>query len=73
MATFATPEIRGLFEEWVEQLDAEVLDFVKETKSTQPEALAAHLKLSKESAVYLLSRLAQKGLVSIEIKYEAGS
>lgn len=70
LATFATPEIRGLFEEWVQQLDKEVLDFVKETKATNPDQLAAHLKLSKESAIYLLSRLAQKGSVSVAVKYE---
>ncbi len=71
LATFATPEIRGLFEEWVEQLDNEVLDFVKQTKSTNPEELAAHLNISKDSAIYLLSRLAQQGTISVEIKYGA--
>jgi hypothetical protein len=69
MAAFATPEIRGLFEEWVQQLDLEVLEFVKTVKSTDPEALASYLKLSKESAIYLLSRLAQKGTISIAAKF----
>jgi predicted HTH transcriptional regulator len=71
LATYATPEIRGLFEEWIAQLDAEVLDFVKQTQSTNPEKLAEHLKLSKDSAIYLLSRLAQRGKVSMELKYQA--
>ncbi|HBE78771.1 MAG TPA: hypothetical protein DDW65_13495 [Firmicutes bacterium] len=69
LATFATPEIRGLFEEWVGQLDNEVLDFVKKTKLTNPDQVAAHLKISKDSAVYLLSRLAQKGKISFSVKY----
>jgi hypothetical protein len=70
LATFATPEIRGLFEEWVGQLDNEVLDFVKKTKSTDPDQVAAHLKISRESAVYLLSRLAQKGIISFSVQYQ---
>ncbi|HEX3045739.1 MAG TPA: helix-turn-helix domain-containing protein [Bacillota bacterium] len=70
LATFATPEIRGLFEEWVGQLDNEVLDFVKKTKSTNPDELAVHLKISKDSAVYLLSRLAQKGVISFSVQYQ---
>ena len=70
LATFATPEIRGLFEEWIGQLDHEVIDFVKQTKSTNPDELAAHLKISKDSAVYLLSRLAQRGVISFSVQYQ---
>ena len=70
LATYATPEIRGLFEEWIAQLDNEVLDFVKKTKSTDPDQVAAHLKISRESAVYLLSRLAQKGIISFSVQYQ---
>lgn len=73
LATFATPEIRGLFEEWIRQLDNEVLDFVKEIKSTNPDEVAAHLKISKDGAVYLLSRLAQKGMISVSVQYPESS
>jgi RNA binding exosome subunit len=72
LATFATPEIRGLFEEWVLQLDNEVIELIKKTKSTSPEEVANHLKISKDSAVYIISRLAQKGILSVTVKYEGG-
>jgi hypothetical protein len=70
LATFATPEIRGLFEEWVQQLDKEVIDYIKEMKTTTPAEVAAHLKISKDSAIYLISRLTQKGILSVAVKYE---
>ena len=70
LATYATPEIRGLFEEWVGQLDNEVIDFVKKAKSTDPDQVAAHLKISRDSAVYLLSRLAQKGIITFSVQYQ---
>lgn len=70
LATYATPEIRGLFEEWVAQLDNEVLEFIKQAKSTNPDELAAYLKISRDSSVYLLSRLAQKGIISFSVQYQ---
>lgn len=70
MATFATPEVRGLFEEWVQQIDEEILNFIKEKNTTDPEQIAAHLKISKNSVIYFLSRLAQKGKISLKVDKE---
>jgi predicted HTH transcriptional regulator len=68
LATFTTPEIRGLFEEWAQQIDAEILNFIKENPSTTPGNIANHLKISENSAIYIVSRLAQKGKVSLKIE-----
>lgn len=65
MATYATPELRTLFEEWLGQLDVEVLEFLKGRETASPEDVADHFKLSKESAVFLLSKLAQEGKVRL--------
>lgn len=67
IATFATPEVRQLFEDWVQQVDEEILSFIMDGGSTDPEQIAAHLKISKSSAIYFLSRLAQKGKISIKV------
>jgi predicted HTH transcriptional regulator len=67
IATYATPEVRQLFEEWVAQVDDEILDIIKSEKDISPEKIAEKLKISKESALYFLTRLAQKGKVSINI------
>lgn len=68
LATFATPEIRGLFEEWVIQIEDEIMQYVKTIDRVDPEKAAEHFKLSKESILYFLTRLSQKGKISLEVK-----
>lgn len=68
IATFATPEVRQMFEEWAQQVDDEILDYVNKGGSTDPEQIANHLKISKSSAIFFLSRLAQKGNLNIKIE-----
>lgn len=72
IATFATPEVRQMFEEWVQQVDEEILGLVKENNLITPEQVAEKLKISKNSAIYFLSRLAQKGKISININKAEG-
>lgn len=65
LGAFATPELRTLFEEWIKETDKAVLDFVGQATNTDPEKVAQHLKLSKESAIFFLGKLAQEGKVKI--------
>ena len=65
MASYATPELRALFEEWLGQIEAEILDFLKGREAVAPEDVAGHFKLSKESAVFLLSKMAREGKINI--------
>lgn len=71
LATFATPEIRGLFEDWVRQIEEELIQFVEKNNTTDPKQIADHFKISEESAVYFLSKLAQKGRVSMKVEKRA--
>ncbi len=66
MAAYATPELRALFNDWLEQLDAELLDFLKDREATTPEEVAGRFKLSRESAVFLMARLAREGKVNLK-------
>lgn len=66
-AKFATPELRGLFSEWCEQIEKEILDFIKESKIINIEKLAAKFNLSEESVKYLINKLAGKGLIDYKI------
>jgi hypothetical protein len=68
LASFATPEIRGLFEEWVIQIEEEFLDYIKTSNEKNIEKLIEHFKLSKESVVYILNRLSQKGKIKLNIE-----
>lgn len=61
LAAFATPELRELFEEWVKKMEAAILEFVAGKKSVNLLDIAAQFKLSLESTVYLVNRLALQG------------
>jgi hypothetical protein len=62
-AKFATSELRGLFDEWCQQIEKELLDFIKEKGSIKVPEIAEKFSLSEESVRYLLNRLANKNLI----------
>jgi hypothetical protein len=66
LAVSATPEVKQLFEDWIQQIDEEILDFVKKEESIDIDKTAEKFKLSKESVVYFLTRLAQKGKINFK-------
>ncbi len=65
LASFATPEIRALFEEWATQIEEEILAYVRESKTDTIERIAEHFKLSKESVTFFLTRLSKKGKINL--------
>ncbi len=70
MASFAIPEVRDLFEEWVIQIEEEIMNLMDGKKEITPEDIAKELKISKKSAIYFASRLAQSGKISLIIKID---
>ena len=52
MASFATPEVRGLFEEWAKAVEEEIVAFLKEKGSSEPSEIATKLKISEESSLF---------------------
>ncbi len=65
LAAYATPEVRTLFEEWAENVGAEVLAAVRSRGRMSLTELAAALKISPESALVFLGRLVREGKVKI--------
>lgn len=65
MASFATPEVRALFDEWAKAVEEEILVFVTEKRQTDPESIAKQLKVSLESALYFIHRLAREGKLKV--------
>lgn len=65
LSGFASPELRGLFEEWVKALEGEILEFLKEKGSCPPSDLAIQLKLSEESVLFLIGKLVREGKLKI--------
>jgi predicted RNA-binding protein (virulence factor B family) len=68
LATYATPEVRALFEEWAEQIENEILDYIKANDNADPEKIAEKFKLSKESVNFFITKLSQKGKININAK-----
>ena len=66
-AKFATSELRGLFDEWCQQIEKELLDFVKEKGSIKIDEMVEKFSLSEDSIKYLLSRLANKNLLDYKV------
>lgn len=66
MAGFATEEIRGLFQDWFGQIEAEVLDLVgKNSGQIDLSAIADQLSISEKSARHIVGVLFQKGLLDL--------
>jgi hypothetical protein len=66
LATFATPEVRQLFEEWSAQIEEEIMNYIRESKTNETEKIAEHFKLSQNSVAYFLTRLASKGKINLK-------
>jgi transcription initiation factor IIE alpha subunit len=66
-AKFATSELRGLFDDWCQQIEKEILDFITDKKSILIDEMAEKFSLSVESIKYLLSRLANKNLIDYKV------
>jgi len=66
--SYATPEIRALFEEWTRAVEDEIIAFVKEKGKVKPSDIATKLKISEESALFLVGKMArEKKLIIGEI------
>jgi len=61
----ATPELNGLFEEWIKNTEEEILSFIKEKIKVTPREIAEKTKLSEESVLYLITKLAKEGKIAI--------
>jgi len=68
MSLTAPPEIQELFKEWLSQIEEEILDFIKKNKSVDIEQIAKKYKISKQSATYLTSKLAETNKIKVTMK-----
>lgn len=65
MAAYATPEVRTLFEEWAQSVEAEIQNALKARGQVDLNQLAAQLKVSPESTLYFLGKLVREGKATI--------
>ncbi len=60
----ADPELLVLFEDWLDELENEVVSLAKEHGPLSPEDLAHKLGLSERGDNFLLSKLSRVGKIS---------
>jgi hypothetical protein len=59
----ADPDILVLFEDWLDELEHEVVLLAKEGGPSSPEDLARKLGLSERGANFLMSKLSREGKI----------
>ncbi len=60
----ADPELLVLFEDWLDELENEVVSLAKKRGPLSPEDLAQQLGLSERGANFLMSKLTMEGKIS---------
>lgn len=66
LATYSTPELRGLFNDWLGEIEIEMLDFLKQRETASPTEVACHFKLKEESVIFILGKLAREGKITMQ-------
>jgi hypothetical protein len=67
IATYSTTELRGLFNEWLKEIEKEVLIFLNGKERIEPEEVAKYFKLERESAVFILNKLSLEGSIDVQV------
>jgi hypothetical protein len=57
------PDLLMLFEDWLEELESEVLSILKEHDSLDEQKLASYLGLSSRGVTFLVSKLKREGKI----------
>lgn len=65
LASYATPELRQIFEEWLGQIEGEILTAIKESGESNVDSLVQRFKLNAESVQFVLFRLARQGKIDL--------
>jgi hypothetical protein len=68
LATYSTLELRNLFNDWLREIEKEALAFLKGKTIVDPEMIAQHLRLERESTIFILNKLVREGRVDVQVK-----
>ncbi len=66
LASYSTPELRSLFNDWLEEIERLVIAFVNDRNKADPDEIAVHFKLNRDSAIFILSKLALEGKIAMQ-------
>lgn len=60
LAAYATEELSRLFHDWLGEIERETRAFLENRPAAGPETVAEHLRVGRESAVFILEKLARE-------------
>ena len=66
LATYSTPELRGLFNDWVQAIEGEIIGFLKDRQNVDPDEVAKNFRLTRESAIFVLGKMAREGKITMQ-------
>lgn len=66
LATYSTPELRGLFNDWMGEIEREILEFLEDRDTVDPDEIASHFRLEKGSIIFILGKLAREGKITMQ-------
>ncbi len=70
LASYSTPELRSLFDDWLGEIEHMVTELVHTMKTTDPDQIAARLNIQPDSVLFILGKLAREGKVSLQASSE---
>lgn len=73
MAAFSSPELHGLFADWLETMEDQAIQHVQEKGPIDLTDLSEVLGIGEESAAYLLAHLARRGKINLRAEPKKGS
>jgi len=66
LATYSTPELRGLFNDGVGAIEREILEYIKEKRKVNPDEIAEHFRLERGSIIFMLGKLARENKIKMQ-------
>jgi hypothetical protein len=66
LATYSTPELRSLFNDWLTEIEQLMIDFINERRQADPAKIADHFHLQRGSVIFILSKLATEGKIDMQ-------
>ncbi len=66
LASYSTPELRSLFNDWLEEIERLVVTYVNDRNKADPHEIAAHFKLKRDSVIFIMSKLAREGKITMQ-------
>ena len=67
LASYATPELRSLFNDWLSEIERLITEFVCKKRGVNPDEVARRFGLQRDSVIFILGKLTREGKISMQI------